>query len=538
MLELGSSKSGKPTARIKGIHLHSPYDPEKEARRFLRESIRQANPSTILLFGAGLGYLYQDAIRNFPRARVVVVFYHEEVFKSIFSGPPAEMCWHPGRDMTLLQFLRTRIHELEAEGLAVVEWPASAGAFPEVSLQANEALHQLFREIRGTLVTTAALGRRWLRNSLHNFLCIDEVFPPAGGKSGAGPTVIAASGPSLREGIDFLGQYRDQIELWALPSSLNFLLSRGLLPDTVVTTDSSYYAFSHLRCAKDHQIHLTMPLSAARGSWRISARVSLVNQETPVERLLLDAAGVSTPTVPAQGTVAATAALLALKLRKAPVVFAGLDFCYRDILSHVRPNNFESWLEPESCRLVPLHHQLFALAAEQAPAGQGGIRRTLALDTYAGWFAETGAAGEKRIFRFHPSEIRLGGIAGIDESGLKRLILGSGGAQAYRGKAIVPLEHYPDRERRAELVSDLLARWVEETEQLNAAIGATGTLAPLMRDSANLSLLYLCNASELTEIRRTLRLRGQKEAASKSRDVLENHVLFLRQMNRDLGERQ
>jgi hypothetical protein len=539
MLELSSSKSGQPIARIKGIHLHSPYDPQKEARRFLQESIKQANPSTILLLGAGLGYLYRETTESFPNAGVVVVFYHEEVVKSFSPGPPPGMYWHPGQDMSLLQFLRNRIHELEAEGLAVVEWPPSARIFPEVSLRANEALHQLFREIRGTLVTTAALGKRWLRNSLGNFLGIEEVFPPAGGGSGAGPTVIAASGPSLEQGIDFLARYREYIELWALPSSLDFLLSRDLRPDTVVMTDPSYYAFTHLGCAKDHSIHLTMPLSAAKGSWRISARVSLVNQETPVERQLLDGAGVTVPSVPAQGTVAATALILALRLREAPVVFTGLDFCYRDILSHVRPNNFENWLEPESNRLAPLHHKLFALAAEQAPAKQGGMRRTLALDTYAGWFAETGMAagkrtGEKRICRFHPSEIPLRDIENIEESELQRLIRKRGGKAAHREEPLHPLESYPNREKRAEIVSSLLAGWIEKTERLSTAIGVTGTLEPLMRDSANLSTLYLCNASELTEIRRTLRLQGRKAGVDKSKSVLENHVLFLRQLSRDL----
>jgi hypothetical protein len=534
MLELATSKSGQPTARINGVHLHSPYDPQKEARRFVRESIKQPNPSTILLLGGGLGHLCRAAAQSFPNAGVVVVFYHEALVESNFFNLPEEICWYPGRDMTLLEFLRSRVHELEAEGLAVLEWPASARAFPEMSLRAHEALHQLFREIRGTLVTTAALGRRWLRNSLGNFLCIDEVFPPAGGGPDRGPTVIAASGPSLKEGIDFLSSYRDRVELWALPSSLDFLLSRGLIPDTVVMTDSSYYAFSHLRCAKDRRIHLTMPLSAARGSWRIAARVSLVNQETPVEKLLLDGAGAGAPSVPAQGTVAATAALLALRLREAPVVFTGLDFCYRDILSHVRPNNFENWLEPESNRLLPLHHQLFSLAAEQAPAREGRIRRTLALDTYAGWFADIGQTGRKRVFRFRPSEIRLQGVVDIGKPELQRLIRNNRGRQAYREEAANPVRFYPSRERRERIVFTLLTRWVEETEGLYAAVGAAGTLEPLMKDPEALSLLYLCNASGLTEVRRTLRLQGPAKAADRSREVLEKHLLFLKRLRRGL----
>jgi hypothetical protein len=218
------------------------------------------------------------------------------------------------------------------------------------------------------------------------------------------------------------------------------------------------------------------------------------------------------------------------------VVFTGLDFCYRDILSHVRPNNFESWLEPESNRLLPLHHQLFSRAAEQAPTRQGRIRRTLSLDTYAGWFGETGRAGENRIFRFLPSEIRLQGIVDIGPAELQRLMRNKDGRS--REEASHPVKLYPSRERREQIVSTLLTRWVEETERLEAAVGATATLEPLMKDSAALTLLYLCNALELTELRRTLRLKGQKEAADKSRMVLRNHILFLQQLRQGLGVRQ
>jgi hypothetical protein len=541
MLEIVTARSGQPTARVKGTHLHSPYDPEKEARRFLRRSIGQRNPSTILLLGAGLGYLYREMTRSFPAAGLVVVFYHEAVWKSFAPALPPGTYWHPGESVTVLQFLRSRIHELEAEGLAVVEWPSSARVFPEESLRANRALRQLFREIRGTLVTTAALGRRWLRNSLANFLGIDEIFPPVSADTGKGPTVIAAAGPSLQEGIDFLAAYRDKIGLWALPSSLDFLLSRDLVPDTVVLTDPSYYAFTHLRCARDHRLHLTMPLSAARGSWRISARVSLVSQETPVERVLLAEAGVPAPAVPAQGTVAATALLLALGRQRGPVIFAGLDFCYRDILSHVRPNNFENWLAPKSNRLACLHHQLFALAAEQAPARGGRNRGTLALDTYAGWFAEIGSAdgGRKRIYRLHPSDIELPGINGISETELERLIRSgkssSAGGGQQREKPPLPLKRYPSRERRTDIVSALLAGWVERTDQLIAAVHAAASLEPLMNDPDTLSLLYLCNAAELTEMRRILRLQGREAAVRKTGAVLENHRFFLRGLCREFS---
>jgi len=295
-----------------------------------------------------------------------------------------------------------------------------------------------------------------------------------------------------------------------------------------------------------------MPLSAARGSWRISARVSLLNQDSPVERVLLDRVGAAAPVIPAQGTVAATALLLALSRHSGPVIFTGLDFCYRDIISHVRPNNFENWLAPKSNRLDSLHHKLFSLAAEHAPPRKGEKRRrSLALETYGGWFQEIGRAEEKRIYRLHPSEIELPGIETIGESRLKNLVLrgGSrgandrkdgarregGGSRTNREEPAPALQAYPSREERRQIAASLLAGWIERTEGLSTAIGRGATLEPLMSDPDSLSLLYLCNAAELTETRRILRLRGQTDAVAKIRTILEDHRLFLTGLHREFA---
>ncbi|UCF98785.1 MAG: DUF115 domain-containing protein [Spirochaetaceae bacterium] len=536
MLEIRTARSGRPTALVDGTHIHSPYDPQSEARRFVSQSLSDQSPSIILLLGAGLGYLFEELQRSFPAARILVIFYSEAIRKAFGPTLSPDSFWHPGAGNTVLSFLRSRVHELEAEGLVTLEWPPSARIYPQASMEANQALHQFFREIRGTLVTTSALGRLWLRNSLYNFLAIEEIYPQTGSVSIPPVTVIAASGPTLQKGIDFLVSYRRKIELWALPSSLAFLLSRGLLPDTIFLTDPGYYAFSHLQCGKDHRLHLSMPLSAARGTWRIGARVSLLSQDTPFERILLGQAGITAPIVPALGTVSATALFVALRRRARVVVFAGLDFCYNDIFSHVRPNNFENWLVPKSNRLDSLHHQLFSLAAENSSGGGGGQRTNLALDTYAGWFAEAGRSAGNRIRRLHPSAVELPGIEEIGEAELEHLIRSEKGEAERPRELQRPLPGYPKRERRRQIAAAVLNDWILRTERSAAAIHSQRTLDPLTNDSDSLSLIYLCNAAELTEARRTLRLQGQEAAVRKASAVLENHRRFLQDLSQKISE--
>lgn len=532
MLEIRTTRSGNRTAYANGIHLHSPYDPGKEARRFVRQTLKSQHPSIILLLGAGIGYIYEELVRSYPNAKVIALFYDETVRKAFCTSLPERMFWHPGRSESLLTFLRTQIRELEAEGLALVEWPPSARIFPTQGLEANQAVHQLLREIRGSLVTTAALGRRWLRNSLTNFICIDKIFQLTE-SSDRNTTVIAASGPTLGENIDFLRSHRDRIELWAVPSSLSFLLEHGLIPDMTILTDPSYYAFSHLQCAKERNLHVAMPISAAAGSWRIGSRVSLLSQEVPFERILLKTAGIDAPSIPPQGTVSATALMLALQRRRGLVVFSGLDFCYRDIFSHVRPNNFENWLKVN--RLQPLHHQLFSLATDHAVRKEGGIRSNLALNTYAGWFSGVDRPDSTRIRRLHPSLTELPGIPEISEQELDRLVRkdGNGSPEPLR-----EVKNHPARHQRLRLVDSLLTGWIRRSEEIAEAVASSGTLEALLSDSQSLSLIFLCNAAAITEIRRILRVEGQDAAVKRTAEVLKDHLEFLHALSEKLVGRK
>ena len=206
-----------------------------------------------------------------------------------------------------------------------------------------------------------------------------------------------------------------------------------------------------------------------------------------------------------------------------------MDLCYRDIVSHVRPNNFERWLARNANRLDPLHHRLFTMAVQRAPAGPGGTRRGLALDTYAGWFREIAGRDRSRIFRFRPSETELPDIAGLGESGLERLIRSTGkhdGPSAGR-EAPPPLATYPPREKRRQIVICVLDGWIRRVERLIPAIGGKATLEPLMADGESMSLLYLCSAAQVTEMRRVQRLQGLKAAIVRTGELLEDHRGFL-----------
>src|SRR5208282_3958810 len=141
MIELFTARSGAPSVKVDGVAMHSPYDPAREAERFVQESLGDENPSTVIVLGECVGHIVRAVARLKPGASLLAAVYSP----GIAQAAPVQgvRTWHP-----------------------------AARAFPEVSRAANEAVRQVVQELNGSFVTTVASGRRWLRNSLANFVHI------------------------------------------------------------------------------------------------------------------------------------------------------------------------------------------------------------------------------------------------------------------------------------------------------------------------------------------------------------------------------
>lgn len=563
MLELIASRAGPPTAVVRGSYLHSRYDPEREAQRFVTQALGSERPTVVVLLGAGLGYLVEALRRRDPGVRILSVFYDLAVHQAAIAapdlsgnGPPASSgtllspagragaaeTWHPGHPEPLLDFLRARIQELDGEGLSVIEWPVSARLYPQLSREGNRAVRQLLRELRGSLVTTAALGRRWIANAVRNFVFLDRLVPHA---PPAGPPVwIAASGASLEDSLRLLAPYRERFSLWALPSSLMALQAHGLRPDLIVLTDPGYYAVAHLHCAAGMDPRVALPLSAACGLWRLRACVLPLSQGTFFERALWALRGVQPLRLPALGTVAATALLLAQRLGALQIVMAGLDLCHRDLRTHARPSLFDLTLAQGCGRLSPFLHRVFAWGAAQrrpsATPGPDPRRSTLPLDTYAGWFANLQRPAALKLFRLLPSEVSLEAFTNLDAAAFRSYAEGLVAVPDERASSREPAGASPTEAAgtsasRAGQVRALLTRWVRQLNSISGTIAREGA-GPLLADPVLLPLCYYADAAALAEACRRLRTEGPKAGAERLRELTASAARFLEGIRAALGD--
>jgi hypothetical protein len=533
MIEAFAAKSGSRSLRVDGIALHSPYDPVREARRFAAEGIGTEPPSTVVVLGEGLGYV-ADAVKELvPAGRVIRVHYSAEVFRA--AGSVQGPAWAPGQESDLADFLFSHIGELDMEGLRVLEWPPSARLFPSQSREANEAVRRVFQQLNGSLVTTMAAGRLWIRNSIENFLAFDSVLvgspcPPDR------PVLIAAPGPSLEESAALIRAVLPRVDLWALPSSMPLLRHEGIAPDLVVMTDPGHWSMHHLSFAAP-DCPIAMPISAARGAWCLPAPAGapraplLLAQPGFFEEAILGAASVRAPRTPPHGTVAATALDLALSFTRAPVIVAGLDLCSRDITFHARPNAFDTLLHLRLTRLSPHDGLTYERSVEQHAEklhGVAGVRASLALRTYAGWFDKGAGTDSQRVYRLLPSPIGLGGMRALDGQGLRDLAALA--RSRARGPATMAQDGYPDPAERRRIVSRLIDDWLASIEGAARALEGPAGLDALDGNPSASAIAHDIEPRLLLESRRKKRRGDPTGALQTAGTMLESCGAFLRRL--------
>ncbi len=463
MIEVYTSVSGLPTAKAEGIQIHSAYDPEKEALRFLDSQEFQCEPSVCIILGSGLGYLEKNLAKRFPGTKILSVCYSFQLFqKKHYRSEPS---WHPELGLSLETFFDRYIGELDIQGIKILLWQPSCLAFPEIARRAQAALNQKVRELNGNIMTTAQFGKKWIKNSVFNFLTIQRYAIP---QPLDAPLIIAASGPSLVDALPLLEHARNRIILWALPSSIRALLDRGIVPDMVVQTDPGYYAFTHVEKLKGTaaSVPVAMPLSAAQGVWKVTDLVMLMSTGTFFEKDFAEHTGTPAVLVPENGTVAGSAVELALRLGYERIIVAGLDFCYRDIVSHAKPHTFDSFLEKKESRFAPVYSNTFKAACETAIKQDRttGTRTSPPLETYAGWFSRTYGRHVQKLFRLNPSPIPVPGFTDIGNTACKDL-LGMKVNLSWR------VFYAPNAGTKKDAANSVLRRWLETAKKARSELG-------------------------------------------------------------------
>lgn len=507
--------NGQYYAQVNGLKLHSPYNPAREAERFAKTKI-QTKPSKILVLGPGLGYLLEACRKLFPEAQLLAVFYHIDFF-NWYGGKTAESCLYEN-PAALSGFLRRNIHEIDLEGFLVLEWPGSGRIFSAISKLVNSVVRNVILELHSNFLTTESFGKKMLLNSVKNFLFHSNIVETDKINR---PVLIAASGPSLENAVTSIRKYRDKFFLLSLPSSLELLHHHSIVPDAVITTDPGFYSGYHIfsRYRNFSQNLLTVKsFSAAVSPAVFSTPTMFLGWDPLFERDFLIRYYCSDKIIPETGTVAGTALELTLLLKSPAVFFAGLDFSYRDLLSHARPHSFYSLFLSQNKKTNPFHSVLFSRRISF-------FEKSNSFSAYRTWFSEKLKPCGTVFYRLCPSSVAIPGFKTIDESDFSKLL------NSFSG--------FPAKFRRlkAGTLHERVKAVVGRIETMEEALGSfkkpEGPVSFSLLEEKRLlfHLLFTLDPITLKQYKSSLR-KGEKKSGDIYSSLIHNTELFFISLKR------
>lgn len=264
------AKTGVKTLKMlfdgKTQYVHSKYDPEKDAQRFI-DKFENEKMKYVLFVGTGLGYHIKKFTEAHPDTKYSIYEPDEEVFLTylananlnelplnnllgIFTGIDEEIFM--GELKALLQ---------SSNGvLKIIALPVYEKIYSEQIESIMKALVDSMKIKKSNLVTNVSFQKRWTINSIKNFPKVLEtpnILHDIDKKAFIGkPAIIVAAGPSLNEEFENLRYIKENglAYIFSVGSAINALIDQGVYPDAACTYDPQGHNYKVIRKIKEYGI--------------------------------------------------------------------------------------------------------------------------------------------------------------------------------------------------------------------------------------------------------------------------------------------
>ncbi|MBN2353446.1 MAG: DUF115 domain-containing protein [Spirochaetales bacterium] len=423
------------TVFYRGKYLYSSKNPAAAARTLASKT---AIPPASLVFvpSFGLGYGVGELLKRLPEnCHVLCVERDPELMR--FAETEALGRFRGEDRLTVVQAdtllpVREILARLSPGSFRRVVRLTLCGA-ARLSPEFYDAVESyLAREIQifwQNKMTVIHLGLLYVKNLFANL----PLLPRArdmGGLTVRRPLVVVGAGPSLSRSLPLVRALAGRCALLAVDTALPVLLASGLVPDFILSLEPQFVNLGDFLALGGRSI----PLIADLASSPQVVRFCLEKRDCPVyffssafhplalwERLK-DSRLLPRP-IPPLGSVGVAAVYAALRLTRAPVFLAGLDFSFPFSRTHASgsPGDLRGLAASDRLRALGGDEFSFfcgrsfvALAAKDG----GRVASDLVLSSYAQNLAAL-VAGERRVFDLNPFGLPLGApiVAGPDEAG-------------------------------------------------------------------------------------------------------------------------
>ena len=336
-LEFSKAKNQSLTCSYNDIYLHSSYNPEQESSRIASSVTFDFIPENIFILEGALGYIIKPLKEKYPSTKIYAIRYTSEI-KSIYEYEK-EFIYNSNEQ--LKNELYNYFGEEKLLNSYFFSWPPSSKVFSEKDSSMWNLIKELLTECQMVLTTREYFSTRWLKNSI-NFFSNIKNFRIL--KKIESPILICASGPSLKNQIDYIKKYQDKFFIIACSSSIKFLIKNNINIDLCITTDGGYYAKKHLQCLLDskkiYNIALTSESNVPNKIFDKHNIIPLAYLDN-LDNYIMEKLKIKYNIAKRNGTITGTALELALSLTNNDILLCGCDLENNKTFPHTQPNELE-----------------------------------------------------------------------------------------------------------------------------------------------------------------------------------------------------
>ncbi len=398
------ARNGSPTLRLRGVMVHSAYDPEREAKRIV-DTPDLHDALCIAFYGCGYGYHIAAAAAINPDAQLLVIEPDAELFVLCLRMQNLSRLIASGRVSVALgagpEAVIALLGSFSSSELAIVRIKALYHCRPDYWDALDQAFMSLARRDETNAATLARFGRRWTKNLIRNLPApLTAPTVEAFQRAFAGvPVLLAAAGPGLHEVAEHLEALYRRCVLVAVDTALPYLLERGVDPDFVVVVDPQYWNSRHLDyCGASNSVVITESSTYPRSLRLLSGVKAFAGSLFPLGKYLEERVAPRSK-LGAGGSVATSAWDFAKQIGASTVYCAGLDLGFPGYQTHVPGSLYERYFRLRASRTLPMETGQFSFfysgqVTYKKSASGRAVPTDARMAVYVFWFQMQLAAGD------------------------------------------------------------------------------------------------------------------------------------------------
>jgi len=146
--------------------LHSRYNPQAEADRYISSLSLGENILFFILIEPGLGYITASLKTKFPKAKVIALHIEQPINEMTVKNPDSQ--WYLETGTSVQDFLETEIPDTKAEEIRLIEWRPALSVYGQAYLALLKETVEFIKRVDASARTYSTFGQRWFRNFFKN----------------------------------------------------------------------------------------------------------------------------------------------------------------------------------------------------------------------------------------------------------------------------------------------------------------------------------------------------------------------------------